>query len=68
MCTQGVWSPDAISFTYQWQRGGTNIAGATGNYYQTAAADVGLLVTCAVTASNSYGGATATSNTLGPIT
>jgi len=67
MCTQGVWSADAISFVYQWQSGGTDVAGATGNYYQTSASDVGNLVTCTVTASNSYGSATSTSNELGPI-
>jgi hypothetical protein len=68
MCTQGVWSPDAIYFTYQWVSGGTDIAGATGNYYQTAASDVGNLVTCRVTASNSYGSTNSVSNAIGPIT
>jgi hypothetical protein len=68
MCSQGVWSSDAISFTYQWASAGVDIAGATGNYYQTAASDVGNLVTCTVTAQNSFGPASAiSSNQIGPV-
>ena len=66
-CSQGVWSADAISFAYQWMSGSTAVVGATSNYYQSSPADVGKLVTCTVTASNSFGAATATSNALGPI-
>jgi len=68
MCSQGVWTPDAISFLYQWTSGGADVAGATGNYYQIAASDVGAMVACKVTAANSYGSASSISNELGPIT
>ena len=68
MCSQGVWTADAIYFSYQWASGGADVDGATGNYYQTSASDVGNLVTCTVTAANSYGSASSISNELGPIT
>jgi hypothetical protein len=67
-CTQGVWSSDAISFVYQWASGGVNIDGADSGYYETTASDVGNLVTCTVTAANSYGSTSATSNAIGPVT
>ena len=68
MCSQGVWSSDAIYFNYQWQSEGVDIDGATGNYYQSTASDVGNVLTCTVTAQNSYGSASATStNQIGPV-
>jgi hypothetical protein len=49
------------SDTYQWQRDGSAIPGATAPGYIVAAADQGHTLTCAVTASNAGGSATATS-------
>jgi hypothetical protein len=69
----GSWSPAATSYTYQWQRstnsGSTwsNITGATGSTYQTAAGDVNADERVVVTASNSYGTTTATSAQAGPV-
>lgn len=67
-CSQGTWSNNARSFVFQWQRGGVDVAGASSDYYQSGPADVGLLLTCTVTASNEYGGTSATSANFGPVT
>lgn len=66
--TNGTWSGNpSPSFTRQWRRGATNIASATGTTYTLVAADVGQNITCVVTATNSGGTETATSNELGPV-
>ena len=57
----GSWSPGAVSYTYQWRRGGVNIGGATGSTYVTVIGDVGTSISVAVTATNGTGSATATS-------
>jgi hypothetical protein len=49
-------------FTRQWRRDGVNIAGATGTTYVLQAADVGHVITCRVTATNSVDTASAVSN------
>ncbi|MCT2085554.1 cutinase family protein [Microbacterium enclense] len=46
----GAWSPAPDSLTYQWNRGGAAISGATGSTYTVAAADVGRAITVTVTA------------------
>jgi hypothetical protein len=51
-----------ITFTYQWQRGTTNISGATSNSYTVQGADAGNTLRCIVTATNSISSASATSN------
>lgn len=51
----GTWTGEPISYTYQWQRGSTNISGATGSTYALVAADVGSTIRCVVTASNHFG-------------
>jgi len=56
----GIWAPFA-TFTYQWKRDGTNIAGATAQTYTLVAGDVGKAITVAVTATNTAGSASATS-------
>jgi hypothetical protein len=71
--TSGTWSPAATSYAYQWQRstnsGSTwsNITGATSATYVTVTADVSAYERVAVTATNSYGSATASSTGAGPI-
>ena len=50
-----------ITATFAWLRNGVAIAGATGGAYAPAAPDVGQAISCAVTASNVDGTATATS-------
>ena len=63
-CTQGTWSNSPTSYAYQWQRGGTNISGATSSSYTTVTADGGTSVGCLVTATNAAGSASQASNTL----
>lgn len=60
----GTWTPAGSTFARQWRRGGTNIVGATSTTYTTVAADLGVSLTCAVTATNGAGSATAVSNAL----
>lgn len=65
--TTGTWS-GSPTYTYQWMSGANAIAGATSSTYVTQASDVGNMITCVVTASNTGGAPSATSNALGPIT
>lgn len=57
----GTWAgyPTA-TFTYQWKNNGVDISGATSQTYTIQAGDVGDLITCAVTATNSEGSSTET--------
>lgn len=60
--SNGAWAAfPAPSFTYQWQRGATNISGATSSTYLITDADAGSALRCIVTASNTAGSASATS-------
>lgn len=66
--TVGTWTGNpAPTYTRQWRRGATDIAGATGTTYTLVEADVGQTITCVVTATNSEGSNTATSNEVGPV-
>jgi subtilisin family serine protease len=47
----GTWNIDGLTFAYQWQKNGADIAGATGATYQVANADQGASITVVVTAS-----------------
>ena len=65
----GTWTgTQPISYAYQWRRcdstgaGCADIAGATGQTYTLVGADVGSTLRLAVSASNSVGSATATSD------
>lgn len=59
--TNGTWAGNAATYTRQWRRGSTNVGnGAT--TYSPVAGDVGSPITCIVTATNSTGAASATSN------
>ena len=62
-CTSGTWT-NSPTYTYQWQRGGANISGATSASYVTVSADGGTSVGCLVTATNAAGSASQASNTL----
>lgn len=68
----GTWTGDApITYTYQWQRSGSNIGGATSSTYVIQAADVGYTLRCVVTGTNSVGNSSANSNstaTVPPVT
>lgn len=64
-CSTGSWTGRAIlKYTYQWTRDGSAIANATANFYVAQSADRGHGLACQVTATNSAGRATATSNIL----
>jgi len=60
--TDGTWNNSPKSYTYQWQRNGANIGGATSSTYTQVTADAGQLITCIVTATNAGGSEPATSN------
>jgi hypothetical protein len=61
--TNGTWTgAPAPTFSYQWQRNGGNIAGATSSTYVLVNADAGNPVRCVVTATNPLGAVSANSN------
>ena len=61
--TNGTWTGTAtITFTYQWQRAGSNIGSATNSTYTLVAADVGNAIRCVVTGTNGVGNSSANSN------
>ncbi len=60
-CATGTWTNIPTKYTYQWQRDGSDITGATGAEYLLAAADSGHEVSCIITASNLGGTGTADS-------
>ncbi|NDG31450.1 hypothetical protein EB118_15455, partial [bacterium] len=52
----GTWTgTPTINYTYQWQRGSTNITNATATTYVIAGEDTGSTIRCRVSASNSAG-------------
>lgn len=63
----GSWSATPDGFGYQWSRGATSIAGATGSAYTVQTADVGQQLTVTVTATKAgYTSASATSASVIP--
>ena len=65
-CSQGTWNNSPTGFSYVWRRNGVAIGGATSNSYVVVAADVGTAITCTVTATNSGGNGSATSDPVQP--
>jgi len=68
--TNGTWTgAPAPTFTYQWQRTGVNIGGATSNTYVLVAADYANTIRCVVKATNSVApsGVTANSNSTASV-
>jgi hypothetical protein len=58
----GTWTGDPTpTFSYQWQRGSSNISGATGSTYTATLSDAGNTLRCVVTATNIAGSASANS-------
>jgi alpha-tubulin suppressor-like RCC1 family protein len=66
--TTGTWNNDPYSFAFQWQRGTSNIGGATSSTYQIQPADVGSTLRCVVTATNAIGLTPATSANTAVVT
>lgn len=66
-CSTGTWTGPGISYSYQWERSGTPIGGATNNTYVLQTADVGETLTCVVTATNEGGEESAESAATGVI-
>ena len=63
--TSGTWTgTPTITYTYQWKRNGIDILGATSNTYTILVTDSAANLTCQVTATNSVGSSSATSNTI----
>ncbi|MFQ3665565.1 MAG: hypothetical protein SNJ79_05955, partial [Sphingomonadaceae bacterium] len=54
--------------SYQWRRGASNIPGATSRFYTLAEADLGEQPYCRVTATNTFGSASADTALLGVVT
>ena len=66
--SNGTWTgTPAPAFTYQWQRGASNIAGATNNTYTIVTDDETNTLKCVVTATNALGSATIASNSSATI-
>lgn len=63
--SDGTWTGvPTPTFGYQWQRGTTNISGATSTTYVVQLSDVGNTIRCVVTGTNAVGSASAnTANT-----
>jgi hypothetical protein len=60
-CDPGSWS-GSPTFTFQWLRDGSPVAGATGQQYTVTSDDQGHSLACLVTATNNKGAAQATSD------
>jgi hypothetical protein len=66
--TTGQWTGlTPITYSYSWRRGATPIPGAVQLFYTLQAADIGLMISGAATATNGDGFATAVSAAVGPI-
>ena len=63
--TNGTWiAKPAATYEYQWKRNGSNIVGARSQTYRLINDDGATNITCQVIATNDFGSASATSNTL----
>jgi hypothetical protein len=62
--SQGSWSNNPNCWTYQWNRAGVAIPGATGSTYNPVTADVGTQLSVAVIASNNVGPSASAANSL----
>lgn len=60
--TNGTWTGNSATYVRQWRANGVNISGATGTTYAPVVGDVGKVITCVVTATNSTGSVSAASN------
>jgi hypothetical protein len=64
----GTWTGAApITYSRQWHRGGSPIAGATAAAYTFVTADIGAIINCLVSGENGDGVSSALSNSVGPV-
>jgi hypothetical protein len=61
-CSTGTWQgTQSITYAYQWKAAGVNISGATSSTYLLTSNEAGKTITCTVTATNSVGSNSITS-------
>jgi hypothetical protein len=66
--SDGTWvGTTPLTFAYQWQRGTTNISGATSNTYALVDADIASTIRCVVTATNAVSSASVNTANTAPI-
>ena len=66
--SNGTWAGSPTSYSYQWLRDGVEIASANASTYLLVSGDLGKMIGCAVTATDTYGGQTkAFATEVGPI-
>jgi len=66
--TTGTWTGlPTPTFTYQWQRAGSNISGATSSTYVLVNADASNTIRCVVTATNTVSAVDANSNSTASV-
>jgi hypothetical protein len=65
--TIGAWT-GSPTYVYSWQRGASDIAGATTRVYVIAAADLGAMLGYRVVATNAGGSTTVDATPVGPVT
>ena len=66
--TNGSWSAyPSPTFTYQWRADRVDIVGETNNTLLLTSGELGALIDCVVTATNSQGAASQASNQVGPV-
>lgn len=63
-CTTGSWTGTGNTYAYQWRKNGVNVSGATSSTFSVPGTGYpnGTTVDCRVTATNTNGSSTATSN------
>jgi hypothetical protein len=69
-CGTGTWiGKEVITYAYQWYKGAAVISGETANTYTIISADIGSIISCTVTATNSIAAvsASATGITINPV-
>jgi hypothetical protein len=66
--SDGTWSNSPDSYAYAWYRNGSKISGAATDTYTLQAGDEGATIRARVTATNTSGSRTVTSNSVGPVT
>ena len=62
--TEGTWTGDSLTITYQWQNDGVDIVGETSSTYTATGLAIDDVITCDVTATNYAAKVKATSNDL----